>query len=110
MTLGNRIRSRLSELGMTQSELSRRAQIPQTTVNGLILGKSRTTPHLLRLAHELQTTAAYLTGETDDPHSELPEFVISGEERALISMLRSLRPKDKAAVRRIVTSLRQQSR
>jgi phage repressor protein C with HTH and peptisase S24 domain len=52
---------------MSQSELARRVALGQTTINSLIRGDSRTSRHLHRIARELGTTPAYLTGETDDP-------------------------------------------
>ncbi len=72
MTIGDRIRERLHELGISQSELARRVSITQGTVAGLIRGKARSSTHLHKIARELQTTAAYLEGETDDPDEHAP--------------------------------------
>jgi len=52
---------------MSQSELSRRAGIPQSTINSIITKNRRSSPHLIRLARELETTPEYLMGESDDP-------------------------------------------
>jgi phage repressor protein C with HTH and peptisase S24 domain len=67
MTLGARIEERLSELGLSQSELARRAELPQSTINSLIRKGRRSSPHLMRIARELLTTPEYLTGDSDDP-------------------------------------------
>ena len=67
MALGARMEQRLRELGMTQSELARRVGTRQSTIGALVRRDARTTRHLFDIARELQTTAAYLTGATDDP-------------------------------------------
>lgn len=73
MTIGERIESRRKAVGIkSQAELARRADIPQTTMNGLIKRPYRWSPHLSRLARELGTTVPYLTGETDDPDLNAP--------------------------------------
>jgi len=72
MTIGDRIRERLLKLGISQSELARRVSITQGTVAGLISGKARSSTHLHKIARELQTTAAYLEGETDNPDENAP--------------------------------------
>jgi Predicted transcriptional regulator len=65
--VGDRISSRLTELGLTQSELARRVHVSQATIAQLVTGRSRSSAHLHKIARELQTTPAYLSGETDDP-------------------------------------------
>ncbi len=105
MALAQRIKQRLQELGLSQAELARRAKIPQTTVNGLLQGKSRSTPHLLRIARELQTSPAYLMGETEDPQHHLPEFHLSQEEQKWLEMYRGLDAKDKAAITQLLRTL-----
>lgn len=105
MQLGSRIERRLELLGLSQAELARRAGIPQTTVNGLIRGHSRTTPHLVKIARELKTTPAYLMGETEDPDLELPEFPLNSEERTWIELLRGLEAKDKTAILHLTRTL-----
>ena len=80
MELGRRIELRLQVLGISQAELARRADIPQTTVNSLIRSGRRSTPHLVKIARELQTTPAYLAGETDDPALDAPAPTLSSED------------------------------
>lgn len=53
-------------LGLSQSELARRAMSTQQTVNRLESGGTDNPRNLLALARALQTSAAYLMGETDD--------------------------------------------
>jgi transcriptional regulator with XRE-family HTH domain len=95
MSLGERIEERLKALGLSQAELARRADVPQTTMNSLIRGNARTTPHLIRIARELQTTPAFLMGETDDPRAEFPAPVFTAEELEWIYLLRRMKPMDR---------------
>lgn len=67
MTMGERIRDRLEALGMSQAELARRVGISQPSVNHLIKRGATGSSHLHKIARELETTPAYLTGEIDDP-------------------------------------------
>ena len=72
MTVGERIKERLTALGLSQAELARRVSLSQPAINALIRGSSRSSTHLHRIARELQTTPAYLTSETDDPDHDAP--------------------------------------
>lgn len=65
-SVGNRIEERLLKLGLSQSELARRVGVKQPTINALIRGGNTTSKHLHRIAAELETSPAYLAGETDD--------------------------------------------
>ena len=68
MTIGERIEERRKALGIkSQAELARRADVRQSTLNGLIRKPYRWSPYLPRLARELGTTVQYLVGDTDDP-------------------------------------------
>lgn len=67
MTVGDRIKQRLADLNMSQSELARRVGINQSTVAALLAGRSRSSSHLHKIARNLHTTPSYLTGEIDDP-------------------------------------------
>ena len=70
--IGDRVSERLQSLGMSQSELARRVSLTQGTIAGLINGKARSSSHLHKIARVLQTTPAYLEGETDDPDKNAP--------------------------------------
>ena len=98
MSIGPRIEERLRDLGMSQAELARRAGVPQTTINGLIRGNSRTTPHLIRIAQALSATPAYLTGETDDLNSEVKNYPISSQEKKLVELIRGTPPEIRKAI------------
>ncbi|WP_174297232.1 helix-turn-helix domain-containing protein [Sphingomonas bacterium] len=72
MNVGARLKDRLAEIGMSQSELARRVRVNQSTIAGLVAGRSRSSAHLHLIARELATTPEYLTGETDDPDEGAP--------------------------------------
>jgi len=110
MSLATRIEERRKAIGISQAELARRIGVRQSTINSLVNGNSRTSRSLVKIARELRTTAAYLSGETDDPESELPDgdIALSSEERDWVDLLRAIPPKERAAaltlVRTIATS------
>lgn len=67
MKIGNRIATRLDELGMSQAELARQVGIKQPSINHLINKGAQGSKHLHEIAKVLQTSPSYLIGETDDP-------------------------------------------
>jgi len=104
--VGDRIRERLAVLGISQSEVARRTKLSQGTIGGLLSGKARSSAHLHKIARELGTTAAYLSGETDDPHSEVPaELELDSDERRLIGCYRDLTAPTKAALMQVACSM-----
>jgi transcriptional regulator with XRE-family HTH domain len=73
VTIGERIEERRKALAIkSQSELARRAEMKQSTLSGIIRRPYRWSPHLPRLARELQTTVDYLVGDIDDPDESAP--------------------------------------
>jgi transcriptional regulator with XRE-family HTH domain len=105
MSLGDRIRTRLTQIGMTQAELCKRAEVPQSTLNSILQRGSRSTPHLVRIATALRTSPAWLTEETDDPDSPVPDLAMSFEERELLGLTRRLERADFEAVSYLVRRL-----
>ncbi len=64
ITIGKRVKSRRDELGMTQPELSDRANVSQAYISELERGKyNPTAPVLLRLSAALRLTVGELLGE-----------------------------------------------
>lgn len=70
--IGDRILTRLSVIGRSQSWLARQVGVTQPAINGLIRGSSRSSAHLHKIARALLTTPEYLTGESDDPDQNAP--------------------------------------
>ena len=67
MILAERMRKRMEECDVSQSELARRVGVSQTTIAKLVSGRGYGSKHLHRIARALATTPAYLDGEIDDP-------------------------------------------
>lgn len=106
MTLGPRIESRLQAIGLSQAELARRIGVRQSTMNSLIRGNSRTSRSIVQIARELETTPAYLLGETDDPTSEVPDALsVSPDELRWVELIRCLQPNDRSALLQVTRSL-----
>lgn len=70
VNVGERIRDRLPEIGISQAELARRVGMSQSAMNNLIAGRSQSSKLLHAIAIELKTTTHYLTGSTDDPSAD----------------------------------------
>ena len=62
----------MEALGLGQSELARRVGVAQPTIDKLIRSNKMGSKYLHKIARELGTSPAYLTGETDDPHEGAP--------------------------------------
>lgn len=67
-----RIAALMHEKGLSQSELARRVGISQSAIHKLVKGGGYGSKHLHRIARELGTTPAYLTGEINDPTEGAP--------------------------------------
>lgn len=63
----DRFRKLLADKGLSQSELARRVGISQSAIHKLASGGAYGSAHLHKIARELGTSPAYLSGETDDP-------------------------------------------
>lgn len=72
MSLGERISERLTALGISQAELARRVKISQPTINALIKGGNTGSKYLHKIAAELETSPAWLVGETEDTSPVAP--------------------------------------
>jgi phage repressor protein C with HTH and peptisase S24 domain len=87
MKLGIRIATRLEALGMSQAELARQVGIKQPSINHLINKGAQGSKHVHEIAKALQTTPAYILGETDDPsegYVPLPSTAAIAAELGLV--------------------------
>ncbi|MEA1083238.1 helix-turn-helix transcriptional regulator [Sphingomonas sp. CD22] len=66
MTLGERMAARMKALGLSQAELARRVKVSQPTISAIFNGDTQRPKHLRAIALELETTEAWLLGETED--------------------------------------------
>jgi transcriptional regulator with XRE-family HTH domain len=103
--IGDRIKRRLRELGISQAELARRVGLHQSTINGIIRGNQRSSTHLHMIARELETSTAFLTGETEDPSIDASELALDRQDRLVLDLFNHLEPADKKAVLQIMQSI-----
>lgn len=84
-----RVAERMKELGFSQSSLAREVGVSQATIGKIVSGNSAGSSHLHKIARILQTTAAYLTGEVDDPAEDAfipPSAAEIAEQMGLIKI------------------------
>lgn len=93
--LSTRLRRRLAETGLSQSELARRVGVRQSTIYALLAGDSHGSKHLHLIARELGTTPAYLTGETDDPSAETVLPDLTYDQRQLLACFEAMDETDR---------------
>jgi transcriptional regulator with XRE-family HTH domain len=72
MRIGQRIAERRKAKGLSQGALAKLSGLSQPTIGKLEAGISSGSSHIHRIARALDTTPAYLTGETDDPDENAP--------------------------------------
>ena len=65
MFRGDRLADLMRELGLGQTELARRVGVSQATIWKLVKEPSQGSKHTHKIARELNTTAEYLMGESD---------------------------------------------
>jgi transcriptional regulator with XRE-family HTH domain len=110
MSVGERVLERLTALNMSQAELARRTGLAQPTINNLIHRAKIGSKHLHRIARELGTTPAYLSGETDDPTAGDPsEQRLTSEEQRFLEIYRQLPKKDRAAMKLLLQRMAAES-
>ena len=106
MIMGARILERMTEKGLSQAELARRVGMKQPSIFNLIHRGKKGSTKLHLIARELETTAAYLTGETNDPKAETPTPPsYDSETRELIDHFVHLGAADRRAILQIVRSM-----
>ena len=100
-----RLRARMDELSINQSELARRVGCTREAVVHLLNGRAKHSKFLPSVANELKLPLRYLMGETDDPHGASPEQTLTGEERKWLDLLHQLEPVDRKTLVTLIESL-----
>lgn len=67
MLIPDRMIARMAQVGETQSSLARKVGVAPQSIGKLARGEAASSSHLHLIAQHLRTTAAFLTGQTDDP-------------------------------------------
>ena len=92
--------------GFSQAELARRVGVAQPTIFALIHRNKIGSKHIHKIARELGTTPAYLTGETDNPNEDAPApATLDAESRELVERFTSLTPADRRALLQVARSM-----
>ncbi|MDE8651469.1 helix-turn-helix domain-containing protein [Novosphingobium album (ex Liu et al. 2023)] len=110
MIVADRLRSTLAKRNISQAELARRVGVSQQTIAKLVGGSAYNSRYLHKIARELATTPAYLTGETDDPENNGPRDQFTAEERDWVDLLRNLGPADRKAALQLVRTIAHSAR
>lgn len=101
-----RFREMLQRRGLSQSELARRVGVSQASIYRLAAGDAYGSKHIHRIARELQTTPAYLTGETDDPLEDAPDPPeITRKDLEFLHSVNALPSAARAAINTLVRAL-----
>ena len=113
MTIGERIKKRREELGLTQSELAERMGYKSRAAICTVEKDKEdlTTTRIRRFAEALQTTPAYLMGWEEDAYfeSKIKELPLTPKEMnealRFYSYFKGLSSSDQTAIRTLIESL-----
>jgi transcriptional regulator with XRE-family HTH domain len=101
-----RLDERMKEKKLSKSEMARRVGVTPPAIRDLVNGNSYSSRHLHKIARELGTTPAYLSGETDDPDSDVPDQpALDRDQLHLIESFDRLSAEDRAALLQIAHSM-----
>ncbi len=67
----DRVKSRMAQLGLSQSAVARALGLKAPSISRLANGKHGQTRHIFGLARVLRTTPDYLTGLVEDPEQDV---------------------------------------
>lgn len=104
LTVGERIKARRLDLGLSQEDLARRMGLKnRATVCHAErdTGEQMTSKTLENYARALHCSPVYLMGMTDDPEP-LTEFYLTDEEQTLIVNYRKAPERDRQMIRRML--------
>lgn len=101
-----RVRERMEVVHLNQSELARRVGVTQGAIAKIANKNPNGSSHLHRIARELRTTPAYLTGETDDPNQDAPDVApMTPQQRELLDSFDIMTDADRRALLQIARSM-----
>jgi transcriptional regulator with XRE-family HTH domain len=96
----------MEAVGLGQTELARRVGVSQPTIFKLLNNQRYSSTHLHKIARELRTTVAYLTGETDDPDSDVPDLpAFSREDIELLQRISVLSERARRGIELMIEEL-----
>lgn len=104
MTVGERIKQRREELGLTQMQLAykmgynTRSSISRTEQAGDDIGTNR----IVKFAEALNVSPAYLMGWEDDKHNTRVDFTVTDDEKLIIESYRMSDAETKKMIKRLL--------
>lgn len=105
MTLANRMKKQMAELGLTQEAVANRADISQGMVYKLLSGKAKSTSKIVQLAYALECDIEWLaTGEVPQTPHKVSENN-AGYSRSKSSTIAELRKQIRSLPKREQKSL-----
>lgn len=109
MDLADRIRSRMSELNLTQEALANQAEISQAMVYKLLARKSKSTTKIIQLANALECSVEWLAIGEDIKHGIKEDAASYGASRNLtaLELEQQLKALSKEQQKRIALSIMQ---
>lgn len=108
MIMRDRVKERMEAANLSQAELARRVGVAQPTIYKLVHSSKKGSAHLHKIARELGTTPAYLTGEVDDPNLDAPEApILTAAQVEWLAMFDALSGPDRVALAHVARSMRQ---
>jgi len=102
MVLGDRIKQRLKELGLSQTELARRIDIAQASMNYICSKAQSGTKHAYVIAQELQVSVEWLTGRSDQIDGSDRAPILTSVQTEWLALFEALPKDDQAAALRVV--------
>ena len=88
MTVGERIRNRRIELGMSQDELAKKVGYKsRSSVNKIEMSRDLPLTKVQKMANALDVSPGFLMGWEDEVDVPLPSEVVQGAQKAIIDML-----------------------
>ena len=108
MDLGEKVRQRREELGMTQEELSlKMGYKSRASINKIENGRQVSPKIIVRLAEELKVSAAYLMGYQEEEKKPTNKSELSESKKKLIDFLETVPDEKVDYVIRIMQSILQ---
>lgn len=104
--VADRLAERIDAYGISKTALARAVGVKQPTITRLVNGTQRSSSQLHKIARELGTTSAYLTGETNDPSANVPDApTLDSETRELVDCFGTLTPVNRRALLQVARSM-----
>lgn len=102
---GDRLRERMLEAGVSQEDLAAAVGCTQGTISQILLGTTRNSRFLPRIAEHLGVSLAWLLGSIDERQQEAIGELLAPDERQLVARFRTISLHDRTAILSIVNSL-----